>query len=132
MSVDTIGDFLTIIRNGISASKLFVKAPHSIMRQQIATILKQEGFIRDFSVEQQEGKVHKTLKVTLKYVGGESVIHEIKRISTPGCRVYEGVSNVTPVIGGLGIAIMSTPRGVITNKAAQQETVGGEILCTVW
>lgn len=130
MSIDTIGNFLTIIRNGIMASLPDVKAPYSNLKYQIASILKDEGYIWDFLIE-GEG-AHKSLKVVLKYVDGESAIHEITRVSKPGRRVYKGVSSLEPVIGGLGIAIITTPRGVITNKKARQLSVGGEVICTVW
>ena len=132
MSVDTVGDFLTIIRNGILASKISVKAPYSRMREQIAEILKNEGFVRNIVVEQEEGKAYKTLKVDLKYVDGESVIHEITRVSKPGRRVYEGSTQLRTVIGGLGIAIVTTSKGVMTNKQAKELSAGGEVICTVW
>lgn len=126
MSVDSIGDFLTIIRNGVKASRPFVVAPYSRIRQNIAQILKDEGFIKDFVAE--EG----SLKVFLKYVSGESVIHEIKRMSKPGRRRYEGYKNLEPVIGGLGISIITTSQGVITDREARQRALGGEVICTVW
>ena len=130
MSVDVLGDFLTIIRNGVAASKPFVKVPYSGVKQEIAEIFKNEGFVRDVIVE---GEVPlKTIKLLLKYVDGESVIHEITRISKPGRRVYEGVATLKPVIGGLGIAIVTTNRGIMTNKKARQLAVGGEVICTVW
>lgn len=131
MSIDTLGDFLTIIRNGVLSSKRHVVAPHSKIKQEIASILKSEGFIRDFLVEQNENG-HQQIKITLKYVDNESVIHEITRISTPGRRNYKGVASIDPVIGGLGISILTTNRGVITNKKARQLKVGGEVICTVW
>lgn len=133
MSVDTIGNFLTIIRNGIAVSKGKIRAPHSRVNHQIASILKQEGFIRDFAVEQdQDNEAVKVLRVDLKYVDGESVIHDLQRISTPGCRVYRGVVNINPVIGGLGISILTTSKGIMTDKEAKHQTVGGEVICTVW
>lgn len=130
MSIDTIGNFLTIIRNGIMASLPSVQASFSNLKYQIASILKDEGYILDFSIE-GEGP-HKRLKVVLKYVDGESTIHEITRVSKPGRRVYKGVSSLDPVIGGLGIAVLTTPRGVVTNKKARALGVGGEVICTVW
>lgn len=130
MSIDTIGNFLTIIRNGVMVALPDVKAPYSNLKYQIASILKDEGYIWDFSIE-GEG-AHKSLKIVLKYVDGESTIHEITRVSKPGRRVYRGASSLDPVIGGLGIAIITTPRGVITNKKARQLCVGGEVICTVW
>ena len=130
MSIDTIGDFLTIIRNGIMASKPFVQTKHSKMRESLAQILKDEGFIKDFVVV--DAAPQNQLKITFKYVGGESVIHEIKRVSTPGRRVYRGSERIAPVIGGLGVSILSTNKGIMTNKQARTMSVGGEVLCTVW
>lgn len=132
MSVDVIGNFLTIIRNGLMASKRNVLVPHSNLKYEIAQILKDEGFIRGFSVEEREGQAGKQIKIDLKYVNGESVIHEISRVSTPGCREYKGIAEIKPVIGGLGITIISTNRGVLTNKKARELNIGGEVLCTVW
>jgi len=131
MSVDAIGDFLTIIRNGLMASKSHVVAPYSQIKFAVATILKEEGFIRDCSVVEQEGN-KKQVRVDLKYVQGESVIHEITRVSKPGRRYYAGRTKMKPVIGGLGVSILSTNRGIISNKKAKELNVGGEIICTVW
>lgn len=131
MSTDSIGDFLTIIRNGIMASKRFVSAPYSNMRFELARILKEEGFIKDAVVEDL-GITKKTIKIFLKYVDSESVIHEITRISTPGKRRYNGVAEIKPVIGGLGVTILTTSQGILTNKKAKQLSIGGEVICTVW
>ncbi len=130
MSVDTIANCLTIIRNGTSATKLSVEVPYSRQTQTILEILKSEGFIKEFVV-QEEANIKK-IKIFLKYVDGESVIHEITRISKPGRRVYEGSKNIKPVIGNLGISIVSTNRGVITDKEAKKLGVGGEVICSVW
>lgn len=131
MSMDCVGDFLTIIRNGVLVSKPFVVAPHSKMRIAIANILKKEGFIKDFSVEEIDNS-KKRIKILLKYYAGESVIHQIKRISKPGCRVYSPIDSVKPVIDGLGLSILSTNRGVMSHQEARQQNVGGEIICTIW
>ncbi len=131
MSVDTIGDFLTIIRNGVLVAKRSVVAPYSQLKYEIAQILKDEGFIIDVTTEELEHN-KKQLTVYLKYVKGESVIHEIKRVSVPGRRAYAGHSGFKPVIGGLGISIVTTNQGVMTNKRARSRNVGGEILCAVW
>lgn len=131
MSIDSVGDFLTIIRNGIMVSKPFVMAPFSKMRLSIAEILKDEGFIKDIAVLDDDDN-KKRLKVFLKYVNGESVIHKIQRVSTPGRRFYAGVGSVKPVIGGLGLSIITTNQGVISHKKAKQRGVGGEVICTVW
>ena len=128
--MDVIGDFLTIIRNGIAVSKLSVSIPYSKLKNSILLILKDEGFIRDFNIE-GDG-VKKNLRVFLKYVDGESVIHEISRVSKPGRRMYRGFKDLKPVIGGLGLSILTSSLGVITNKQAKSNSVGGEIICTVW
>jgi len=131
MSIDSIGDFLTIIRNGLMVSKRLVKIPSSNLKVDIAQVLKNEGYIKDFKVEKKED--NKTeLTVFLKYVNGESVIHEIKRVSTPGGRCYERCDKIEPIIGGLGIAILSTSSGVITDREARKLGVGGEVICSIW
>lgn len=130
MSIDAIGDFLTIIRNGVMVSRPFVLAPASKMRLAIANILLEEGFIRAVDVVEQDGKNY--LKVYLKYVDGESAIHEIQRISKPSRRTYTSIAEIKPVIGGLGLSILTTNRGVMSHKRARQENVGGELICTVW
>jgi small subunit ribosomal protein S8 len=131
MSRDTIGDFLTIIRNGIMASKRNVVAPYSNMRLELVKLLKQEGFIKDFVVQEID-PIKKDIKVLVKYIDGESVIHEITRVSRPGKRQYTGVSELKPVIGGLGISILSTSKGILTDKKAKELSIGGELICTVW
>ena len=131
MSVDSIGDFLTIIRNGVMASKSAVLAPYSKMKHEIANLLKEEGFIWDVTVE-GDTVATKKLKVRLKYVESESVIHKIQRISKLGRRVYSGIQDVKPVIGGLGISVLTTNKGLMTHKQAKKQNIGGEIICTVW
>lgn len=131
MSIDTIGDFLTVIRNGLMVSKPFVVIPYSKVKFEIAKILKEEGFIKDCVLLEDDPK-KQAMKVFLKYVDNESVIHEIVRASRPGRRYYSGATSIKPVIGGLGISILSTNRGVMTNKKAKKLNVGGEIICTVW
>ncbi|HTM06568.1 MAG TPA: 30S ribosomal protein S8 [Patescibacteria group bacterium] len=131
MSIDCVGDFLTIIRNAARVSKLSVLIAHSNMRFAIAMLLKREGFVKEVTVE-EIGNNKKVIKITLKYVDGESVIHEIKRISTPGCRVYSSIQNVKPVIGGIGVSILTTSHGVLTHKQAKKLNAGGELICTIW
>ncbi|HRN77694.1 MAG TPA: 30S ribosomal protein S8 [Candidatus Dependentiae bacterium] len=131
MSIDSIGNFLTVIRNGIMVARPSITTPHSKMRYAIANILKDEGFIRDVVVIDQDNN-KKALKVILKYVDGESAIHEIQRASTPGRRKYTKTGNIQPVIGGLGLSILTTNRGVISHKQAEELGVGGEVICTVW
>lgn len=130
MSRDTISDFLTVIRNGVMVSKLNVTFPYSKICFKIAEILQQEGFIRDVSLE--AAGAFKLIKIGLKYVSRESVIHNIKRLSTPGRRIYAKSGDLTPVIGGLGIAILTTNAGLITDKTAKNQKLGGEVICTVW
>lgn len=132
MSIDVIADFLTIIRNGVMVSKSFVTAPYSKMRESIARILKDEGFITDFVILNADSDAQKRLKVVLKYVDGEAVIHEIQRISKPGRRVYAGNKEIKPVIGQLGISILTTSHGVMAHQRAKKLSVGGEVICTVW
>jgi small subunit ribosomal protein S8 len=131
VSVDAIGDFLTIIRNGLMVSKRFVVAPYSRMRLSVAKILQDEGFIQDVAVLDDIAS-KKSIKVTLRYVNGESAIHRIDRRSTPGRRLYTKVDQIKPVIGGLGLSILSTNRGVVSHKKAKEYGVGGEVICTVW
>ena len=130
--MDAIADFLTIIRNGVQMSKPFVIAPYSKMRHAIASILKNEGFVQDVAVLQEPEKAQKDLQIFLKYVGGESVIHEIDRASKQSRRTYVGAKEIKPVIGKLGISILTTNRGVVSHKKAQELGVGGEVICTVW
>jgi small subunit ribosomal protein S8 len=132
MSIDVIADFLTIIRNGVMVSKSFVTAPYSNMRHSIAQILKNEGFITDFVILNADSDAKKALKVVLKYVDGEAAIHEIQRVSKPGRRVYAGNKEIKPVIGQLGISILTTSHGVMAHQKAKQLSVGGEVICTVW
>ena len=131
MSIDSIGNFLTSIRNGIMVGKRDVTSPYSGLKHEIARVLLDEGFIRDF-VEIELDNNKKDIRIGLKYINGESVIHEIDRESTPGLRLYKGHNKIKPVIGNLGISIITTNRGVMTNEKARSLGVGGEVLCTVW
>lgn len=131
MSIDSIGNFLTIIRNGLMVSKPSIIAPYARMNQDIANVLKEEGFIRDFVILTDDtGK--RSLKIVFKYVDNESVIHEITRKSKPSRRVYVGTQNIMPVISGLGVSILTTSKGVVSHKKAESLGVGGEVICTVW
>jgi small subunit ribosomal protein S8 len=130
MSIDALGDFLTIIRNGLMASKRSVEIPYSNIKFEIAKILKEEGFIRDFAVSEESSK--KKIQISLKYVDGESVIHELTRISRPGRRSYRKSDQISYVIGKLGISILTTNKGIMTDKRAKELSVGGEIICSVW
>lgn len=130
MSIDVIGNFLTEIRNAIMASKSSTITSFSRMKNSLAEILLQEGFISALEIIEVDG--FKRLKIALKYVDRESVIHEIKRISKPSRRRYVGKDEIPSVIGGLGISILSTNRGLLSHKDARTNGVGGELLCTVW
>lgn len=134
MSIDSIGNFLTKIRNALMASKPFVEVSYSKMNEKIAYLLKQEGFVKDVHVLHHDEQTIKTLKIDLKYVDGESVIHDITRVSKPSCRVYAKIKNLKPVIGGLGISILSTSKGLMTDKQARETAsrTGGEVICKVW
>ena len=128
---DTLGDMLTRIRNGLHANKAVVEAPSSKFRSNVLEVLKREGYIRDFSsIEDKPGIKH--LKIELKYQEGVPVISEIKRVSKPGCRVYSRINDLPKVYNGLGISILSTPRGVMSDNEARAANVGGEVLCQVF
>ena len=131
MSMDVVGDFLTVIRNALMVYKRTITVPHSSLKADIAKVLKDEGFIKDFSKAQSD-KGHAILNLSLKYVDGESAINGITRISKPGRRYYERSSKITPVVGGLGVSILTTSSGVITDQQARKLSVGGEIICHVW
>ncbi|MCK5355677.1 MAG: 30S ribosomal protein S8 [Methyloprofundus sp.] len=126
---DPIADMLTRIRNGQSAGKQAVTMPSSKAKMAIAKVLKDEGYINDFAVEQQGS--HAEMAVQLKYHNGLPVIDGIKRISKPGLRIYKSKDELPNVMGGLGIAIISTSKGVMTEKAARAMGYGGEVICTV-
>ncbi len=127
---DVISDMLTRIRNGINAKHETVDIPTSKVKVAIATILKDEGYIADFS-EVGEG-VEKNIRITLKTIDGRSCITGLKRISKPGLRIYASVEKLPKVINGLGIAIISTSKGIMTDKQARANGVGGEVLAYVW
>lgn len=132
MSVnDPIGDMLTRIRNACMARHTTVSMPASKMKMAIADILKREGFIRE--VEIQEGKPFNTIVLTLKYTPDrQPVITGLKRVSKPGLRIYTGYTDIPRVRGGMGLSILSTPKGVLAGHEATQHRVGGEVLCYIW
>ncbi|MBU3698777.1 MAG: 30S ribosomal protein S8 [Candidatus Kapabacteria bacterium] len=127
---DTISDFLTRIRNASAARHKSVDIPSSNLKIAIAEILRDQGYIQDFS-KSEDGK-QGVLSLKLRYFYGQPVIREIQRVSKPGRRIYAPVDRLPRVRNGLGIAIISTPRGVMTDKQARRENVGGEVLCTIW
>lgn len=130
MIFDPIADMLTRIRNALAVKHPTVEMPSSNIKAKIADILVQEGYIE--SKEIIEDGVKKTLKLTLKYYNGKPVIQGIKRVSKPGLRIFAGLDNMPRVINGLGIAILSTTKGVMTDKEARKEKVGGEVIAYIW
>jgi small subunit ribosomal protein S8 len=126
---DPISDMLARIRNANRALLPAVEMPHSRMKEGIAGILKREGYISDFAVE---GKVPRTIKVRLKYQGKKSVIEGMRRVSTPGLRRYVGANEIPRVRGGLGVAVVSTSEGLLSDTQARRKNIGGELICYVW
>jgi small subunit ribosomal protein S8 len=131
MTTDPIADMLTRIRNAVRAKHARVDLPSSKMKIEIARILKEEGYLTNYKVVEEKGK--KTLRVFLRYTPDRhGVITDLKRVSRPGSRRYVGKTDIRAVVGGMGIAIVSTPRGLMTGHSARKEGVGGELLCEVW
>jgi len=134
MISDPIGDMLTRVRNALLAGKATVEMPSSKLKVEIARILKQEGFIEDFTVGEE--KPAPIMTITLKYYGArrerKPVITHLERISKPGRRIYKGRRDLPRVMSGIGIAIVTTPKGVMTAQEARRQHVGGEVLCYVW
>jgi small subunit ribosomal protein S8 len=126
---DPIADMLTRIRNGLTSMKKSVSMPASTKKSAIADVLKNEGFISEYSTEEQDGK--KVLTVVLKYFEGKPVIDKIERVSRPGLRVYSSSSQLPVVTGGLGMAIVSTSKGMMADRSAREQGVGGEVICSV-
>ncbi len=126
---DPISDMLARTRNASRALLPAVEIPHSRIKESIAGILKKEGYIADFAVE---GKAPKKIKLKLKYQGKKCIIEGLRRISTPGLRRYVGATEIPRVRGGLGVAVVSTSEGVLTDTEARKRNIGGELLCYVW
>ena len=126
---DPIADMLTRIRNAQLAEKASVSMPSSKLKVAIAAVLKDEGYIEEFAVRQNEGKA--SLEIGLKYYAGRPVIERCERVSEPGLRIYKGCEDIPRVMNGLGVAIVSTPKGVMTDRKARANKVGGEVLCIV-
>jgi small subunit ribosomal protein S8 len=126
---DPIADMLTRIRNAQSVNKPVVSMPSSKLKTAIASVLKDEGYIDDFAVEANDGKP--LLNISLKYYAGRPVIEKIDRVSKPGLRVYRGNQNIPVVMNGLGVTIVSTSKGVMTDRKARAAGIGGEVLCVV-
>ncbi|MGD0419378.1 MAG: 30S ribosomal protein S8 [Xanthobacteraceae bacterium] len=127
---DPLGDLLARIRNAQMRNKSKVSSPNSRLRESVLEVLKTEGYIRGYAVVEREG--YSEIEIELKYFEGEPVIREIERISKPGRRVYTSVRNLPRINNGLGVAIVSTPKGVMADHDARDANVGGEILCTVF
>jgi len=126
---DPIADMLTRIRNAQLAEKLSVAMPSSRVKASIAQVLKDEGYIEEFKIRDEDGKP--TLEIALKYYAGEPVIEKIERVSRPGLRIYKGRDDIPKIMNGLGIAIVSTSKGVMTDRKARATGIGGEVLCIV-
>lgn len=127
--IDPISDMLTRIRNAQRALLPAVEVPHSRIKESIASILKKEGYVADVAID---GKLPKIIRLKLKYQGKKSVIEGLRRISRPGLRRYVGATEIPRVLGGLGVAVISTPEGVMTGNQARKKNLGGELLCFVW
>ena len=125
---DTLGDMLTRIRNGQTTNKKVVDAPVSRFRKNVLEVLKREGFIRNYEEKEAKPGIN-FFEIELKYYNGKPVITEIKRVSKPGRRVYSSIKNLQKTYNGLGISILSTPRGVMSDNEAREANVGGEVLC---
>jgi len=127
---DPLGDLLSRIRNAQMRNKSKVTSPNSRLRESVLDVLKNEGYIRSYAVVEKDG--HSEIEIELKYFDGEPVIREIERVSKPGRRVYTSVKNMPRINNGLGVTIVSTPKGVMADHDARDANVGGEILCTVF
>jgi small subunit ribosomal protein S8 len=133
MMTDPIADMLTRIRNAVRIERPLVQMPHSKVKRGVAEVLKREGYIWDWREQEAEGAPGKELCIDLKYgPNGERVIRHIKRISKPGRRVYSRATGLKPILNGLGISIISTSRGVVSDREARQKNLGGEVLCELW
>ena len=128
---DPVGDLLTRIRNAQEAHKNTLVTPTSSLRNNVLAVLKRQGFIREYTVSKQDNGQEQA-NIELKYFEGQPVIRNIKRVSKPGRRVYSKINDLNPVYNGLGIAILSTPKGVMSDTEARTENVGGEVLCEVF
>ena len=133
MNTDPIADMLTRIRNANMVSHQDVEMPSSNLKVELAKLLKSEGYITDYYVEQKEGSAYKTLKIDLKYdENSKPVLTNLQRVSRPGLRTYAKSKNIPQVLGGMGVAIISTSKGLLTDRRAKKENLGGEILCYIW
>lgn len=133
---DPIADMLTRIRNAVMVSQTTVSVPHSKLKESIAQILKDEGYIDGFDVVAEEGNPQKNMRLKIKYVGvrrdRRAVLTDLQRVSRPGRRVYVGKGEIPWVLSGMGVAVLSTPKGVMTGQRARALGVGGEVVCQIW
>jgi len=133
---DPIADMLTRIRNGVMSNQTVVAMPSSKIKTEIARILKEEGFVEDFEVANGNTSAHKVIRIKLKYMGERrnkrSVINGLERVSRPGRRIYTQKKEIPWVLSGMGISILSTPKGIMTGQNARKNGVGGEVLCKIW
>lgn len=127
---DPISDFLTRIRNAAKAKMKRVEIPASNMKKSLAEILKQQKFVEDYEIV--EDSKQNIIRIQLKYINGVSAISGLKRISTPGLRTYKGAGELPRVLNGLGVAVISTSKGLLTDKEAKRQSVGGEVVCYIW
>ena len=130
MNTDPIADMLTRIRNANMVNHASVEIPASKLKVELVKLLKEEGYIADYKLVDKDA--FKVINVELKYIGNKPVIRGLQRVSTPGLRAYSKAKNLPRVFGGLGVAIVSTSKGLMTDKAARKDNIGGEILCYVW
>ncbi|MEO0794742.1 MAG: 30S ribosomal protein S8 [Verrucomicrobiota bacterium] len=130
-SHDTIGDFLTLIRNASTAGQEVTTSRFSKLKAGVASILKDEGYIHGFAIR-EEGPGHKFIDISLKYVDGRAAIVGIERYSKPGRRLYSGYEEIPKVLGGLGVSILTTSKGILKDRDARRAKVGGEVICKVW
>jgi len=136
---DPIADLLTRIRNAVSIDRERVSIPHSNVKENVCRVLLEEGFIEDVRITEEPvapsevAATRKTIHVFLKYgPDGEKVVNEIKRISKPGCRVYKGADDLPRVLSGMGIAVISTSKGIMSDRKCREQHLGGEVICSVW
>lgn len=131
MMTDPIADMLTRIRNAVAIERAFVDIPHSKVKQGIADVLQREGYIWDYEIVEDQPR--NVVRIHLKYgPNGERVIQKIGRVSKPGRRIYSGASDLPEILQGMGISIISTNKGLLSNREAKEQSVGGEVLCTIW
>jgi len=130
-SHDTIGDFLTLLRNASIAGQDSCTTRFSKLKAGVAHILKDEGYVQDFGIR-EEGPGHKFIDISLKYVDGQPAIVGIERYSKPGRRLYSGYEEIPKVLGGLGISILTTSKGILKDRDARRQKIGGEVICKVW